>query len=55
VGTDSVINTFSKLGIKVIPIPIQSTKNQKSAIEVHDEVFDEILKIANLFEVNGST
>ncbi len=54
-GTDSVINTFTRLGIKVVPIPIQSTKNQTSDIEVPCEVFDEILKIANLFRVNQST
>jgi hypothetical protein len=51
-GTDSVINTLPKLGIRVVPVPIQFIKNQKSSIQIPSEVFDEILKIVSLLEVS---
>ena len=42
IGTDSVINTFTKLGIKVVPIPIQCSKNQLQPINIPVRVLGEI-------------
>lgn len=45
IGTDSVVNTLTMLGIKVIPVPIEFLKNQTEPIYIPMETFNEILKI----------
>lgn len=50
-GTDSVVNTLTMLGIKVIPVPIEFLKNQTEPINISMETFDEILKITQKMKI----
>jgi len=48
IGTDSTINTFAKLGVRVITVPIESSKDQLDPITIPASMFEEIYNISNI-------